>query len=172
MQNLNTGLRKKWNVKSWLERFLQCPVFNDRHFILKSPEVRFSPRSRYRWSRSGGGFCQPGHRRVSRSTASPETWRSWGPSARWRATSQQCTPSHANLPGTRRWDYPEGNTRHPWDQERMFKSGFPTNTCFKKEWPAYAREMDPTLNCCCVTLLLSGFKNSRTWGIRSLQQKL
>lgn len=146
--------------------------FNNHYFILKSPQLFFLPRNRYRWSHSGGGFCQPGHRRASQWTASPETWQSWGPSARWQATSQQCTPSHANLPGTLRWDYPEGNTRHPWDKHRIFKPGFPTNTSFKKEWPMYAREKNPTLNCCCVTLLLSGFKNSRTWGIRSLQQKL
>lgn len=127
------------------------------------------PRSRYRSSRSGGGFCQPGHRRVSQSRASPETWLSWGQSARWQATSQQCTPSHANLPGTLRWDYPEGNTRHPSEEHTMFK----LRLCLKqKKKDMYAREKNHTLNCCCVTLLLSGFNNSRTWGIRSLQQKL
>lgn len=50
--------------------------------------------------------------------------------------------------------------------------GFLQAYALKKQWHRYAREKNRTLNCCCVTLLLSGFKNSSTWGIRSLQQKL
>lgn len=132
-------------------------------------KIFFLPKSRYQWSRSGGGFCQPGHQRVSQSRASPETWLSWGQSARWQAMSQQCTPSHANLPGTLRWDYPEGNTRHPSEEHRMFKPDFPLGLCLKKKekrndtcmlekgiilWTA------AVWHCCCLGSITRGHEGS------------
>lgn len=133
----------------------------------------FLQRSRCRSSRTGDGFCQQGHQRAAQWKAFPETWLSWVQSVQWQAMSEKCTPSRANWPGTLHCDSPEDSTRHPRDMQRTYTTlfSFCELLCLRA-WHRRATENCHTLNCCCVTLLLSGFRNSSTWGIRSLQQKL
>lgn len=142
--------------------------------------VFFLQRSRHRWSHTGDEFCLQGHRRAAQWRASLETWLSWGQSVQWRAMWQRCSPSRVNWPGTLHCDSPGDSTRHPGDMRRKLmktiwnRSAWKGNTLFLccRARPRDAGEDCHTLNCCCVTAPFSGLRNSRTWGIRSLQQKL